>query len=125
MSDDKKPSRPSAPPRQITVNPVLDEEHTSVPVTPVLESASDDQFGGRPPSFERLAEINASQNDGNGGAQTEPTHAGSDVKSSEELLRRFSLSSERSKKNDLADVDPRAAHPNLPRMLSSSMELAV
>ncbi|RMX72562.1 hypothetical protein D0869_14489 [Hortaea werneckii] len=113
MSDDKKPTRPSAPPRQITVNPVLDEEHTSVPVTPLLESAPDDQLGGRAPSFERLAEINASQTHENGGPQTEPTHAGNDVKSSEELLRRFSLSSERSTKNDLADVDPRAAHPNL------------
>lgn len=44
---------------------------------------------------------------------TSPSEAAKGARSGEELLRRLSLTGERQQHPDLADVDPRAAHPNL------------
>jgi len=115
--------------RQVSVNPALREENTSVPVTPGIYNAEhNDQnpyekaFNTAPPDSNNSSGTAGPQWNANGKAldqepngrrPTSPTEAADGVRSGEELLRRLSLTGQRPQHPDLADVDPRAAHPNL------------
>lgn len=129
-----KETRPSAV-RQETVNPALSEENTSIPVTPGITSAAytdPNPFGNAFDKFEQQNQQSQQHNSPSGAgrptwtadviAPTEPpkgrrpsspTEVAKGARSSEELLRRFSLNGEGSNHPDLADVDPCAAHKNL------------
>jgi trehalose 6-phosphate synthase/phosphatase len=128
MSDNK---RPGGPERQDTINPALHPDNTSVPVTPGIES---DSYKGPNPYSRAFgqqqtnshpeipsqatqgptwnANINEHSEPPEGKKPTSPTEAANGA-SGEELLRRLSVTGQRQQKPELADVDPRAAHPDL------------
>jgi len=112
-----------------TMNPAMNPANTNVPVTP----AGDDQ--GNSAYFEpRRQSPSPTQNhapsSGTAGPRwsanssrgptdklqemaSSPSQAAAGAQSGEELLRRLSLAGQRPQKPELADVDPRAAHPDL------------
>ena len=109
------------------VNPALHPTRTAVPVTPGAYHAepsphTDENHSDQPIN---VAESTKQPNEGPTGnadsyfttretaAPESPSEAARGARTGEELLRRLSLTPEAFKKRDLADIDPRAAHPNL------------
>lgn len=104
---------------------------TSVPVTPGVHDAGhsayfqtdgdakstntelhfDPEQAPRGPHWNANAYFPPPQDDDN--ATTSPSEVAAGARSGEELLRRLSLIGDPNRKPDLADVDPRAAHPSL------------
>lgn len=113
--------RPTAH-RQDTGHPALSEANTSIPVTPTVSHEDNDAYV--PPSRSTYG-INTSppphvlEAVGADGAQDASTSASANSPSAtaagargEELLRRLSVTGQLSTE-DVADLDPRAAHPGL------------
>lgn len=122
--------RPAAK-RTVTTNPALSEANTSIPVTPGIEGDEykdpnpyDRAFNNAPTNFDKgssgtagpawNANITSPPDAGPEGRKPEsPDVDEHGNQTGEALLRRFSESGKGSEHPDLADVDPRAAHPNL------------
>ncbi|KAF2083233.1 glycosyltransferase family 20 protein, partial [Saccharata proteae CBS 121410] len=131
-------AQPSRPPnaRTETTHPALHPDVTSVPVTPGVHAQGHHQEG-QSAYFESAApqshdsalpfdptkatpgpQWNSNSYVAQDGAAKQdkppssPTDVAAGARSGEELLRRLSLV-DPSSKRDLADIDPRAAHPNL------------
>ncbi|KAK8206578.1 threalose-6-phosphate phosphatase [Zalaria obscura] len=127
MSD---PSRPKYE-RQDTINPALHEDNTSIPVTPGVhiggqsayfeprvEESSDQATEFKPSSNLSGPKWNANTYAGSSDAASKrrpssPSEAAHGARG-EELLRRLSLTGQLGDQQpDLAEVDPRGAHPSL------------
>ena len=119
--------RPAEADSQDAVNPAMNEENTSVPVTPGInlsddhrpnpldDSTSNDRThnvstGTNGPPWNANVVIPRAAPEGRRPSSPSETGKGA---SGDELLRRLSLSGNRPRHPDMADVDPRAAHPNL------------
>lgn len=108
-------------------HPALHPSVTNVPVTPGVHLSGQSAYIN-PDEPERPVELHfdpdnttpgpswnsnsyfTRKDDGRAGS---PTEAAAGAKTGEDLLNRLSLNQEPSSKRDLADVDPRAAHPGL------------
>ncbi|KAF1356607.1 alpha,alpha-trehalose-phosphate synthase-like protein subunit Tps2 [Delphinella strobiligena] len=116
--------------RLISINPALHPSNTEIPVTPAGDEEGNSAYFDPRPQQERSpspsrdgssgtpgAYWNANTPKGNldrhQGRPTSPSEAAAGARNGEDLLRRLSLNGQRSKQPDLAEVDPRAAHPSL------------
>jgi trehalose 6-phosphate synthase/phosphatase len=120
MPDPPEPSEPSD-------HPALQPAVTNVPVTPGVHLAGQSAYiepSARNESTKLQFDPNTATPGPSWNANSyfapkdenqagSPTEAAAGAQTGEELLRRLSLVKEPSFKEDLADVDPRAAHPNL------------
>lgn len=122
--------RPQAE-RATSVHPALAPENTRIPVTPAHDAAemaayfeSQQQSSGPSPGEDSAPSSSPSRpywnantskrsTDSRPGHSTSPSEAAAGARTGEELLRRLSLTGQRPQQPDLADVDPRAAHPSL------------
>lgn len=124
------PTRPGPQDRQPSTHPALLPSVTSVPVTPGVHDAGHSAYfqtdgdadsahtelhfdpeQAPPGPYWNANAYFSPQDDDN--AATSPSEVAAGARSGEELLRRLSLTGDPNKKPDLADVDPRAAHPSL------------
>ena len=99
-------------------NPVLNPENTSIPVTlGVYHADADANAAGQEPkdisNDSKLWNINPHLVPRAKVAPESPSEAAAGARTGEELLRRLSLGPESYRKQDLANPDPRAGHPNL------------
>lgn len=107
--------------RLISVNPALHESNTNIPVTPAGDESGRSAYfeptrdspspTWNPKSTSSAPYWNANTPRGHGDKRQGPSD--SDAQNGEELLRRLSLTGQRSQQPDPVDVDPRAAHPSL------------
>lgn len=126
MSDQQRPQVE----RLVSVHPALHPSNTNIPVTPAAgDEGQDAYFDPRPQSPEspdRGAEMGSNTggsswnaNSARGpankrqGRANSPSEAAAGARTGEDLLRRLSLGGPHPQQPDLADVDPRAAHPSL------------
>lgn len=101
--------RPLLPDRQESIHPGLRPSLTNIPVTPGMHLGDEPASKISDPSyfFNDLSKLR------DGMAQS-PVEAASGATSNHDILRRMSLSSPGlQRKESLADIDPRAANPNL------------
>lgn len=110
--------RPAAQ-RQDTGHPALSEANTSIPVTPTVSHEDNEAYV--PPSARTYGittnppphVLEAVGADGSTDRRrSSPSEAAAGARDGEELLRRLSLTGQ-APKQDVADVDPRTAHPGL------------
>lgn len=127
MAPPTRSSQGSSEPVEASSHPALQPLVTNVPVTPSAHitghSAYDDPEASKPDTalpFDPETVTPGPQWNANSyfppkdeGRAGSPTEAAAGARSGEELLRRLSLVSDPSAKHDLADIDPRAAHPGL------------
>ncbi|KAF2640255.1 alpha,alpha-trehalose-phosphate synthase-like protein subunit Tps2 [Massarina eburnea CBS 473.64] len=127
MAPATRPSQNSPEPVEASDHPALQPSVTNVPVTPGVHLAGQSAYIDPSVKAEstKLAfdpnkatpgpswNANSYFSPKGEGQLSSPAEVAAGAKSAEELLRRFSLVQEHSFKEDLADVDPRAAHPNL------------
>ncbi|KAF1963334.1 hypothetical protein CC80DRAFT_397352 [Byssothecium circinans] len=127
MTPPTRPSQSSPEPVEPSDHPALQPSVTNVPVTPGVHLAGQSAYID-PTATEESPKLTFDPNTASPGpswnansyfapkgesSPSSPAEVAAGAKSREELLRRFSLVKEPSFKEDLADVDPRAAHPNL------------
>jgi len=115
--------RPPFEPRE-SEHPALHPSITNVPVTPgfgLHEEKEQKQSNNLPfdpataspgPTWGNKGSYFPNQQQEDGGAASSTAQAAG-ARTGEDVLKRLSVSSESSKKQHLADVDPRAAHPGL------------
>ena len=134
MQRDTRESEPMSPPvhpaqleREPSTHPALHPSVTSIPVTPsvdlaghsaYIEPESTPQDTSLPFDPARVApgpqwNANSYFAPKDEARPSSPTEAVAGARTGEELLRRLSLVGDPTSKHDLADVDPRAAHPGL------------
>jgi trehalose 6-phosphate synthase/phosphatase len=117
MDPSTKPSQ--ADPEPIEPHPALHPSITSVPVTPGVHLAGHSAYFEPEVSAETPSTGNPSWNPNSyfspkaDGPPESPTEAAAGARSGQDLLRRLSLIPDPSFKKELADLDPRAAHPGL------------
>ncbi|KAK4931733.1 threalose-6-phosphate phosphatase [Elasticomyces elasticus] len=114
----------------VPTNPATDEANTSIPVTPGIEPSDYDgsndpfsvAFDEQQPSMSGWSSATAGPQwnsnignpaDGPKGRRPSSPYEAANGASGEELLRRLSQAGQRDQRPQLADVDPRAAHPAL------------
>lgn len=128
MAPATRPSQGSPEPVEASTHPALQPSVTNVPVTPGVHMAGhsayfepedtekqDTRLPFDPEKVTPGPQWNANSYFApkDEGRASSPTEVAAGARSGEELLRKLSLMQDPSYKQDLADVDPRAAHPGL------------
>ncbi|PVH99061.1 glycosyltransferase family 20 protein [Periconia macrospinosa] len=127
MAPPTRPFHDSPEPVESSDHPALQPSVTNVPVTPGVHlggnsayvDPSDENKDTKLPFDPDKTTPGPSWNANSyftakdAGQASSPTEAAAGANTGEELLRRFSLAKEPTSKENLADVDPQAAHPDL------------